>query len=158
MKMVILLPLLSISASVELHLNVFRVQGSSLLQAKSFLIQETTLGQVAERIAEIIGTTSFIQCNSYCLRNNKCLGILYDEQQNCHLLNSTCGIALREQADDSGTVKVILYGVDVDGMVCDSSFQYMNNPAYVLEMNYWHMPWQVLVLAIVNWLGSCTPH
>ena len=115
MKVLLIQLLLSINIAAALRLNIYKAPGLNILNTRTFHIHEGTIGYLAANIAETFSSRSFLQCSSYCLGNTKCSGILYDEQQNCHLLSATTGI--REQADDSGTVKVILYGQDPDGKV-----------------------------------------
>ena len=120
MKLLLFLPLLSINISAALLLNTYKVSWINILKAKTFYIHESTIGDLAANIAETFSSRSFLQCSSHGLETSKYAGILYDELHNCRLLSATTGI--REQADDSGTVKVILYGADPDGKVLYPSF------------------------------------
>ena len=121
MNVLLIQLLLSINIAAALRLNIYKAPGLNILNTRTFHIHESTIGDLAAHIAETFSSRSFLQCSSYCLGNTKfCSGILYNEQQNCYLLSATTGI--REQADDSGTVKVILYGQDPDGKVLYFSF------------------------------------
>ena len=101
-------------ATIPRH-NVYRGQHYNWLHTRPLSIQHRTIDLFSDLITETISSRSYLQCSSHCLGNIKCAGILYDEQQNCHLLSATTGI--KEQADESGTVKVILYGLDDSGKV-----------------------------------------
>ena len=104
----------AVMATTPRH-NVYRGQKYNWLETKSFKVQQITIAQISELITETIFSRSHLQCSSHCLGNTKCAGILYDEQQNCHLLSATTGI--REQASESGSVQVILYGIEDGGKV-----------------------------------------
>ena len=112
LSLLLLTCLNAVMATTPRH-NVYRGQKYNWLETKSFKVQQITIAQISELITETIFSRSHLQCISHCLGNTKCAGILYDEQQNCHLLSATTGI--REQASESGSVQVILYGIE-DGV------------------------------------------
>ena len=114
-QLILLFLKLGTTVALTPHHNVYRGQQFNWQETHSFQITQSTVGQFTSLATETAPSRSFLRCSSECLMNKKCAGIMYDEEQRCHLLNGITGI--REQAQESGEVRVILYGIDEAGKV-----------------------------------------